>query len=73
MSSSSAIVVVMHATSKQGTSVVNSLLDTHKFTVKALTRDAGSDSALCCASCAHPAHPWPCSSAWLHTQLFRTT
>jgi len=40
------IVVVVHATSKQGTSVVNSLLQTDRFTVKAITRNAGSDSAL---------------------------
>ena len=50
MAASKAIIVVTHATSKQGTSVVNSLLDTNKFTVKALTRDASSDSALCCGS-----------------------
>ena len=40
------IVVVVHATSKQGTSVVNSLLQTDSFTVKAITRKPGSDSAL---------------------------
>ena len=39
------VIVVMHATSKQGTSVVNSLLQTKSFIVKALTRNAGSDSA----------------------------
>ena len=38
-------IVVVHATSKQGTSVVNSLLQTSKFAVKALTRDANSESA----------------------------
>ncbi len=40
------VIVVVHATSKQGTSVVNSLLQTDRFTVKAITRNAGSDSAL---------------------------
>lgn len=50
MAASKANIVVTHATSKQGTSVVNSLLDTDKFTVKALTRDASSDSALFCGS-----------------------
>ena len=53
MAATGKIVVVVHATSKQGTSVVNSLLQTAKFAVRALTRDASSDSALLCA----PAHP----------------
>ena len=45
MAASKPVIVVVHATSKQGTSVVNSLLQTGKFTVKAITRDANSDSA----------------------------
>jgi hypothetical protein len=45
------IIAVVHATSKQGTSVVNSLLQTGKFAVKAITRDANSE----CASCDHAA------------------
>ena len=40
------IIVVVHGTSKQGTSVVISLLQTNKFVVKAITRDASSDSEL---------------------------
>jgi hypothetical protein len=44
-------IVVLHATSKQGTSVVSSLLQTDKFIVKAVTRNANSDSALLQACC----------------------
>ena len=40
------IAVVVHATSKQGTSAVISLLQTNKFVVKAITRDASSTSVL---------------------------
>ena len=46
MAVSKPIIAVVHATSKQGTSVVNSLLQTGRYAVKALTRDANSDSAL---------------------------
>jgi uncharacterized protein YbjT (DUF2867 family) len=46
MASGKPVIVVTHATSKQGTSVVISLLQTDKFVVKAITRDANSDSAL---------------------------
>ena len=46
MAEGQAIVVVVNATSKQGTSVVISLLHTQKFVVKAITRNASSDSAL---------------------------
>ena len=55
------VIVVVHATSKQGTSVVNSLLQTDKFAVKAITRNAGSDSAI--ADMLSPAahEPSPCS------------
>jgi len=48
MGSVKPIIVVVHATSKQGSSVVKSLLQTDKFAVKALVRDAGSECARRC-------------------------
>jgi hypothetical protein len=52
------IVVVMNATSKQGTSVVNSVLQTGLFKVKATTRDASSKSAPALdAIMCHRCHP----------------
>ena len=45
MNAAKPIIVVVHATSKQGTSVINSLLQTDKFAVKATTHDANSESA----------------------------
>ncbi len=38
-------VVVMHATGKQGSGVVNALLRSGQYRVKAVTRDAAADSA----------------------------
>ena len=53
------VIAVLHANSKQGTSVVLSLLETAKFVVKAVVRSADSESAsstlscccCCCCSC----------------------
>ena len=45
MDATKPIIVVVNATSKQGNSVVNSLLQTGNFTVKATTRHTSSDSA----------------------------
>jgi hypothetical protein len=45
MAAAKPVIVVVHATSKQGTSVVNSLLQTEKFIVKCITRNANSGSA----------------------------
>ena len=45
MGSVKPVIVVVHATSKQGTSVVKSLLQSGRFAVKALVRDATTDSA----------------------------
>ena len=45
MASAKPVIVVVHATSKQGTSVVNSLLQTRQFAVKALVRDETTESA----------------------------
>ena len=39
------VVAVLHANSKQGTSVVLSLLESDKLAVKAVVRSANSDSA----------------------------
>ena len=39
------IIVVLHATSKQGSSVIIALLETDKFAVKGITRDVNGDSA----------------------------
>ena len=45
MATTKPVIVVVHATSKQGSSVVKSLLQTGQFAVKALVRDANTDSA----------------------------
>ena len=60
------VIVVVHATSKQGTSVVNSLLWTDKYVVKAITRDASGNSALLATRCSPTDHScWPCSQRTL--------
>ena len=48
MQTSKPTIAVLHANSKQGTSVVISLLQTGKFVVKAVVRNADSDSAFPC-------------------------
>ena len=59
MAPSKPVIAVLHANSKQGTSVVLSLLESDKFIVKAIVRSADSDSASLNAGqlCLNPTEP----------------